>query len=64
MTSKTQPKETGRETVVRVPLPVCDLCQKRVSRTKNQRKLHALLRTVPIYAQLLDEYPDAQVIVD
>jgi hypothetical protein len=57
-------KETGRELVVRVPLAVCPDCRKPVRRLTNQPQLHALLRTEPIYCELLDEYPDAKVIID
>ncbi len=33
-------------------------------RRMSQRRLKQVLRTVPVYAQLLEENPDARIIVD
>jgi hypothetical protein len=51
----------GRETMIRVPLRVRQEHHGRLRRTRSQRKLRRLLRTVPIYARLLDEYPEAYI---
>lgn len=55
-------EELGRETRVRVPLRVRADYQPRVRRA-SQRKLRKLLRTVPVYADLLREYPGSVVTV-
>jgi hypothetical protein len=51
----------GRQTVIRVPLRVRQEHHAWLSRMRSQRKLRRLLGTVPIYAQLLHEYPDAYI---
>ncbi len=57
------PGETqGRDTGVTLPLRVCKRDQGRLPR--NQRKLRDLLRPVPIYEQLLEEYPRARIYTD
>lgn len=54
-------EELGRDTSVDVPLRVhCDF-HAQLRKTKSQRELQRLLRTVPIYAKLLDEYPHAKI---
>jgi hypothetical protein len=53
-------EELGYETTVRVPLRACRSQHDCVSRY-SQRRLCRLLRTVPMYAKLLDEYPGATV---
>jgi hypothetical protein len=50
----------GRATGVSVPLRVAHEFEKQV-RGSNQSELKRLLRTVPIYARLLDDYPEASV---
>jgi hypothetical protein len=53
----------GRETRVRTPLRVERDVQAVVLKMKSQRKLRRLLRQVPIYARLLDAYPEATIVV-
>ena len=55
-----QPKLLGREIVVRVPLSISADCQPAVRKMSSTR-LRELLGTVPAYAQLLQEYPCAQI---
>jgi hypothetical protein len=50
----------GRETVIRVSLRVREEHHQWLA-TRSQRKLRKLLRTVPVYAQLLDEYPESRI---
>ncbi len=50
----------GRETFVPTPLRVAAACHSRV-RKASQRKLKHWLRSVPIYEELLREYPLAAV---
>jgi hypothetical protein len=52
----------GREIVVELPMRIAADCQAYVRRF-GQSKLRELLSTVPIYAQLLQEYPDARLSV-
>ena len=53
-----RPNEThGRDTVVKVPLRVHRDFHGGLNRRVSQRKLRRLLRTVPVYARLLEEYP-------
>jgi hypothetical protein len=54
----------GRDTVVRIPLRVCREYHRGLERWWMKRKLRRLLRTVPVYARLLDEYPGATIAVD
>lgn len=54
-------KEFGRETYLDVPLRVCSDLQSSLS-GKGQTALKSLLRQVPIYDTLLNEYPEAVVI--
>ncbi len=56
------PEERGRETYVDVPLRVS---ADHVSQLKkgSQASLKRLLRQVPIYDTLLEEYPEAVVVV-
>ena len=56
-------KERTRETIVEVPLRVCGEFHGGLSRRWMKRKLRRLLRTVPVYARLLDEYPAARITV-
>ena len=53
-------ESTGRETSIEVPLRVSREFHRMVGR-KRQRKLRALLKTVPVYARLLEEYPGATI---
>ncbi|MGD9125883.1 MAG: hypothetical protein PVH19_00770 [Planctomycetia bacterium] len=53
----------GFDKEICIPLRVCKEQQYRLGRIRSQRKLRSLLRTVPIYAKLLDEYPKAKIFV-
>lgn len=55
-------EEVGRDRSVCTPLRICQEHHRRLRRTRSQSKLRKLLRTVPIYAQLLDEYPQAKIV--
>jgi hypothetical protein len=50
----------GRETTVWTPLRIAREHQRKVARA-SQKTLRRLLRTVPVYADLLDQYPGAGV---
>jgi hypothetical protein len=52
--------DVGRETIVPAPLRVAARHHLRVRRA-SQRALKRWLRSVPVYAQLLEEYPRARV---
>jgi hypothetical protein len=54
--------DVGRETLVPTPLYVSAQHHARVCRA-GQRALRKWLRTVPVYAQLLEAYPVARVLV-
>jgi hypothetical protein len=54
--------DVGRQTIVRTPLRVAAAYHAKVERS-GQKALKRWLRTVPIYAKLLDQYPRARVIV-
>ena len=60
-----RPRQFAEEggTTVHVPLRVARRSHKKVRRM-SQRRLKRLLRTVPVYAQLLEENPDARISVD
>ena len=51
----------GRELVVEAPLRVCADCKRRLSTWTRRKELRSLLQTVPEYAELLDEYPNARL---
>jgi hypothetical protein len=53
---------SGRETVVPAPLCVDPRCGARLRRA-NQAQLRKILQSIPTYAQLLGEYPAAEIIV-
>jgi hypothetical protein len=62
--SKFVPQQTetlGRDTGVRILLRICKQDHGRLHRIRDQRKLRNLLRAVPIYQQLLEEYPRAHI---
>ena len=61
MTLKT-PRDVGRDTHVLTPLRVSAKYHGRVSKA-SQWKLKRWLRTVPVYAQLLQEYPRARIVL-
>jgi len=52
-------EEFGRDSSIVVPLHVAPEYHQQVLGCRNQRKLKKMLRTVPIYDELLDEYPGA-----
>jgi hypothetical protein len=56
-----EPRVMGRDRGVSTPLRVRGEHQPQLRRT-NQSKLREMLRTVPIYATLLDEFPKARII--
>lgn len=55
-----RPEGSGRDTWVRTPLFVDSKYHEKVRRA-SQKKLKRWLRSVPVYAKLLDEYPQATV---
>jgi hypothetical protein len=50
----------GHELVVVAPMRICDVCFRAARLTSERCK--ELLRATEVYSELLDEYPDAQVI--
>ena len=54
-------RELGRDTAIEVPLRVHSDFREKLRGMTNQRALQKLLRTVPIYSKLLDEYPHAKI---
>ena len=56
-------RDVGRSTIVLTPLRVCAKHQPRVLRA-SQRALKRWLRTVPVYAQLLNDYPRARILFE
>jgi hypothetical protein len=55
-------EELGRDRVVYVPLRIAKEHQAKLRRL-SQRRLRRILRSVPIYSQLLAEYPQAKIVV-
>ncbi len=55
-------RELGRDRGVYIPLRVRQEHHQQLRRMRSQSKLRKLLRAVPIYATLLDEYPKARII--
>ena len=60
LASRDEPQMHGSETVFRLPIPIATECQAQV-RNFTAGQLYQLLLTVPLYAQLLSEYPQARV---
>jgi len=59
---ESQPEEElGRETSVELPLRISSDVDSKVVAIRGQKKLKKLLRETPIYAELLQEFPDANV---
>ncbi|WP_197528737.1 hypothetical protein [Aeoliella mucimassa] len=54
-------EEHGRETSIELPLRVSGNASAKIVSLRQQKKLNKLLREVPIYAELLKEFPDAKV---
>lgn len=59
---KDQPEEVGRDITIVVPLRIRRIHHSRVMRF-NQRKLRHLLATERVYAELLEEYPEAKLLI-
>ncbi len=57
----TEVETMGRDTAVTVPLGVASEARSKVMRMRRQKALKALLRSTPIYAELLDQFPNAHV---
>ena len=57
-----QPQEFGRDTAVELPLSIDPDFEHRLGKL-SQRKLKKLIRTVPEYSELLNEYPHARLYV-
>jgi hypothetical protein len=56
------PREAlGRDTSLDIPLRISSDAASQILRIRRQKKLKALLRKTPIYAALLDEFPQAHV---
>ena len=55
--------ERGRETYVEIPLDVLKEARPQLLKLIRQTKLKEALRKVPVYAELLDEFPDATIAV-
>ena len=53
----------GHAKWVDVPFKLCSACRGPTRELKNQKRLKELMRNVPDYAELLDEYPDAKMMV-
>lgn len=53
----------GRETFLDVPLLICPSCEMAIRKSRLARARKALLKKVPLYAELLREYPQATVSV-
>lgn len=56
-------RELGRDRGVYTPLRIREEHHQQLRRMRSQAKLRKLLRAVPIYEQLLDEFPQAKVTV-
>jgi hypothetical protein len=54
-------KTMGHDVSVRVPLRLCDACRRSLGGLRRSRAIKRLLRQVPVYARLLEEYPRAKV---
>ena len=57
-------QDVGRTTIVHTPLRVAARNQRRVLRWSSQRAIKRWLRSVPVYAELLNDYPRAQVVFE
>jgi len=51
----------GRDTIVEPVFCLCEACQESVGNLRRQKTLYRLLRMVPQYEQLLQEYPKAKI---
>lgn len=56
--ARTEPRESGKDRIYRLPLRVCDACRPRLTGAAEAR---AALRRVRLYRRLLDKYPEAVV---
>ena len=56
-----EPETRGRDVTVRVPLRLCGACRRSLGGLRRSRAIKRLLRQVPVYEELLEEYPWAKV---
>jgi hypothetical protein len=56
--SRSEVQEFGRDVILTLPLRLCTSCREDV---RSRTDIAALLAEVPIYAQLLNRYPDAKL---
>ncbi|MEM7315212.1 MAG: hypothetical protein AAF497_18880 [Planctomycetota bacterium] len=61
ITSRKPREEHGRDTHLTLPIAISSEANRLASTCRNQRKWKRILRETPIYAKLLDEYPDATI---
>jgi len=60
--NKSRPREEcGRDTSVTVPLRISSDVRQKLLRLRRQRQWRTVLRQVPIYRQLLKEFPTARI---
>lgn len=57
-------QELGRDTHITIPLRISSEVRSKLLRTRHQKALKSLLKQVPVYAKLLQEYPNAVVTPD
>jgi hypothetical protein len=59
---KSRPREEfGRDTSIIVPLRISSDVRSQLLRLRGQKKWKAILRHVPVYAKLLEDYPRAEI---
>jgi hypothetical protein len=56
-----KPEWVGRDLELSLPIRVHRDLRDDLQKIRNQKRLRELLRAVPLYAQLLDDYPSAEV---
>ena len=56
------PEVMGRDTVIDVPLRISKESRRRLLKTRRQRKLRLLLESIPVYCELLSEFPEAMIV--
>ncbi len=54
-------QQFGRHTSVEISLPVCDSCVSAGHNTKSGKNARTLMRQVPLYDQLLTEFPNLEL---
>jgi hypothetical protein len=60
---ETEPVAHGRETVIRLPMPVCADCQRLRGDLRRPVALRRMLLEVPDYRKLFEEYPGATIVL-